>query len=78
MLRDSQRLIIGGPSRVLARDIVVPKPFTFDSAVCCCVNTDRSQIITVDRDCLIQVWDSRSGGGMCVMRTTARVFVVFL
>jgi WD40 repeat protein len=72
VLKYSQRLIIGGPSRILSRDIVVPKPFTFESAVCCAVNTDRSQIITVDKDSLIQVWDSRDGGGMCVGQRDAR------
>ena len=65
VLKYSQRLIVGGPSRIFSREIVVPKPFTFDSATCCALNTDRSQIITIDKDCLIQVWDSRSGGGMC-------------
>ncbi len=64
--RYSQRLIVGGPSRIFSREIVVPKPFSFDSAMCCAINTDRSQIITIDKDCLIQVWDSRSGGGMYV------------
>jgi WD40 repeat protein len=66
VLKYSQRLIVGGPSRIFSREIVVPKPFTFDSATCCALNTDRSQIITIDKDCLIQVWDSRSGGGMYV------------
>ena len=64
VLKYSQRLIIGGPNRIFSREIVMPKPFTFDSAVCCAINTDRSQIITIDKDCLLQVWDSRSGNGM--------------